>query len=164
MARIDLPAGAGPEVTRALAVAPHFAPVVMAYEDAVAKSPLDPRLHELVRYRIAQLNQCTICLGYRRDDSGVGEDLLARVADWRTVDEFTAAEKAALDFTEQFCGDSAAISDELVGELERLLPPGHVVELALVVGKYVAMGRFMQVLGLDQSCDVGQLQAAATRR
>src|SRR4051812_47947215 len=104
MARIDLPAGHGPEVARALAAAPHFAPVVMAYEEAVAQSPLDTRLHELVRYRIALLNQCTICLDYRRDGSGVREDLLARAADWRAVDEFSDAEKAALDFTEQFCG------------------------------------------------------------
>ena len=164
MARVDLPAGRGPEVARALAAAPHFAPVVTAYETAVAQSPLDPRLHELVRYRIALLNQCTICLGYRRDGSGVPESLLTRVADWRTVDDFTDAEKAALNFTERFCGDSPGISDALMHELERLLPDGHVVELALVVGKYLAMGRFMQVLGLDQSCDVGQLQAAATDR
>jgi len=28
------------------------------------------------------------------------------------------------------------------------------VDLTLVVGKYIAMGRFMQVLGLDQSCEL----------
>src|SRR3954447_7164786 len=163
MARVELPAGHGPEVARALATAPHFAGVVMAYEQAVAESPLDPRLHELVRYRIAQINQCTVCLGYRREDSGVGEDLLGKVAGWRQSDAFSATEQAALDFTEQFCGDSAAISDDLVAALERLLPPGQVVELALVVGKYLAMGRFMQVLGLDQTCSVDELRSAPVR-
>jgi alkylhydroperoxidase family enzyme len=143
--------------------APHFAGVVTSYEDAVGRSPLDPRLHELVRYRIALINQCTVCLGFRRDDSGVSEETLAQVANWRSADAFTAVERAALDFTEQFCGNSAAISDELMSELERLLPPGQVVELALVVGKYLAMGRFMQVLGLDQTCDVAELQAATRR-
>ena len=160
MARVELPAGRGPEVARALAVAPHFAGVVMAYEQAVAKSTLDPRLHELVRYRIALINQCTVCLGYRREDSGVTEALLGNVADWRRCDDFTDAEKAALDFTEQFCGDSSAIGDELVADLERLLPAGQVVELALVAGKYLAMGRFMQVLGLDQTCSVDELRSA----
>lgn len=163
MARVELPEGRGPEVVRALAVAPHFAGVVATYEDAVARSPLDPRLHELVRYRVALLNQCTVCLGYRRDGSGVSDDELARLSDWRSSPSFTPAERASLDFTEQFCGDSAAMSDELIAELKRLLPPGHVVELALVVGKYLAMGRFMQVLGLDQSCDVADLQAATGR-
>ena len=137
--------------------------MVAAYEDAVAQSPLAPRLHELVRFRVALTNQCTVCLAYRRDDSGLSEETLAEVADWRRSAAFTPAERAALDFTEQFCGDSASISDELIAQLEQQLPPGHVVELALVVGKYLAMGRFMQVLGLDQSCDVADIQAATRR-
>ena len=29
-----------------------------------------------------------------------------------------------------------------------------VVDLTLVVGKYLAMGRFSQVLGLDQACEL----------
>src|SRR3954469_9940137 len=160
MARVELPAGRGPEVARALALAPHFAGVVMAYEQAVAESTLDPRLHELVRYRIALINQCTVCLGYRREDAGVSEELLGNVGDWRQRDDFTAVEKAALDFTEQFCGESAAISDELVADLERMMPAGHLVELALVAGKYVAMGRFMQVLGLHHTCWVDELRLA----
>ena len=31
---------------------------------------------------------------------------------------------------------------------------GEIVELTLVIGKYLSMGRFMQVLGLDQSCSL----------
>ena len=153
MARIELPAGDGLEVTRALTLAPHFADVVAGYEKAVARTSLDRRLHELVRYRVAQLNQCTVCLAFRWD-SGVDEDVLAQVNDWSTSDVFSQVERSALAFTEQFCRDSAAIPDSLIAELEDLLPPGQVVELTLVVGKYVAMGRFMQVLGLDQSCDL----------
>jgi alkylhydroperoxidase family enzyme len=153
MARIDLPPGDGLEVTRALMLAPHFADVVAGYERAVGRTKLDRRLHELVRYRIAQLNQCTVCLAFRWD-SGVDEDVHAQVTNWQTSDEFSAVERAALSFTEQFCRDSAAIPDSLIAELEELLPTGQVVELTLVVGKYVAMGRFMQVLGLDQNCDL----------
>jgi alkylhydroperoxidase family enzyme len=151
MARIDLPPGDGLEVARALQLAPHFADVVAGYEKAVGRTTLDKRLHELVRYRVAQLNECTVCLAFRWD-SGVDEDALAQVADWENSDEFSGVERAALSFTEQFCRDSAAIPDSLIAELEQLLPPGQVVELTLVVGKYVAMGRFMQVLGLDQNC------------
>ena len=157
MARIDLPAGEGLEVTRALALAPQFADVVAGYEKAVARTTLDRRLHELVRYRVAQLNQCTVCLAFRWD-SGVDESVHAQVADWETSAEFTARERAALSFTEQFCRDSAAIPDSLIAELEELLGPGQVVELTLVVGKYVAMGRFMQVLGLDQNCDLSPVR------
>jgi alkylhydroperoxidase family enzyme len=161
VARVELPEGAGLEVGRALMLAPHFADVVIGYEKAVAQTTLDPRLHELVRYRVAQLNQCTVCLTFRRGDSGVGEDLLAKVARWADNNDFSTTEKAALAFTERFCGESTAISDGDVAELEALLPPGQVVELALVVGKYLAMGRFMQVLGLDQSCELDADRIAA---
>jgi alkylhydroperoxidase family enzyme len=161
MARVDLPDGAGLEVGRALMLAPHFTDVVIGYEKAVAQSTLDPRLHELVRYRVAQLNQCTVCLAFRRSDSGVGDDLLAKVAAWAGSDDFSPAEKAALAFTERFCGDSTSVSDAEIAELEALLPPGQVVELALVVGKYLAMGRFMQVLGLDQTCELDADRIAA---
>ena len=150
MARIDLPDGDGLEVARALVLAPHFVDVVVGYEKAVAASPLDPRLHELVRYRIALLNACTLCLDVRRPDSGVTEELLAAVAD--PGPEFTDLERTALRFTEMFCTDSAAIPDELVAELEAGLGTAGLVDLTLLLGKYVAMGRFMQVLGLDQAC------------
>jgi alkylhydroperoxidase family enzyme len=153
MARIELPPGDGLEVTRALMLAPHFADVVMGYEKAVGRTTLDKRLHELVRYRVAQLNECTVCLTFRWD-CGVDESVHEQVATWQSSSEFSPVERAALSFTEQFCRDSAAIPDELIAELEELLPPGQLVELTLVVGKYVAMGRFMQVLGLDQRCDL----------
>lgn len=160
MARIDLPEGDGLEVGRALVLAPHFVDVVVGYEKAVAQSGLDPRLHELVRYRIAQLNQCTVCLGFRRPDSGLDEDLLAQVATFRTSEDLTDLEKSALTFAELFCTDSAAIPDELLATLQDGLGPAGVTDLALVVGKYLAMGRFLQVLGLDQTCAIDPARLA----
>lgn len=153
MARIDLPEGDQLEVTRALQLAPHFAEVVAGYEKAVARTRLDRRLHELVRYRIAQLNQCTVCLAFRWD-SGVSEDELAVVADPVGRTRFTTAEQAAVTFAELFATDSTAISDELVATLVEQLGPAGLVDLTLVAGKYVAMGRFMQVLALDQECAI----------
>ena len=152
MARIDLPDGDGLDVVKALTLAPQFAPVVGAYEKAVDATTLDPRLHELVRYRIAQANECTLCLTLRRDGTGVTEELLAQVADLGP--DLTPAERAAVRFAGEFAGHSAAISDELVAEVEEHLGTAGAVELALVCGKYLALGRFMQVLGLDQACAV----------
>lgn len=152
MARLELPAGDGLEVGRALMLAPHFADVVVGYEKAVARTTLDPRLHELVRYRIAQLNQCTVCLGYRRPDADVTEALLSQVSAWRDSTEFSPAERAALDYAEQFSQHSAGIPDALLADLERQLGSTGLVDLTLVIGKYLVMGRFMQVLGLDQAC------------
>ncbi|MCU1592809.1 MAG: 4-carboxymuconolactone decarboxylase domain/alkylhydroperoxidase AhpD family core domain protein [Frankiales bacterium] len=159
MARIDLPAGDGLDVAKALALAPHFIDVVLGYEKAIAASPIDPRLHELVRYRVAQINQCTTCLDFRRPDSGVPEAYLAQVG--AGEGGFSDLEKAALRFTELFVTDSTAISDELLSQLEKGYGTAGLTDLALVVGKYLAMGRFMQVLGLDQACAIDPARLAA---
>jgi alkylhydroperoxidase family enzyme len=160
MARIDLPPGDGLDVGKALMAAPHFVDVVLGYEKAIAASPIDPRLHELVRYRIAGINQCATCLEFRRPDSGLDEQTLAAVADFATSELFTELEKKALRFTELFCTDSTAISDALISELEQELGTAGVTDLALVIGKYLAMGRFMQVLGLDQACRIDPARLA----
>ena len=156
MARIDLPAGEGLDVGKALMVAPHFIDVVVGYEKAIAASPIDPRLHELVRYRIALLNQCTVCLDFRRPDAlaaGLDETTLFSVDDPDSP-HLTELEKKAIRFTELFCTDSPSIPDELISDLERELGTAGITDLALIVGKYLAMGRFMQVLGLDQACRI----------
>ena len=155
MARIELPAGDGPEIVRALSLRPELAQAVAAYDQAVWNSRLDWRLHELVRMRIAQLNECTVCLSWRTPqalDAGVTEALLLGVHRAAGNDDYTAAEKVAIEYAERFCTDSAGIDDDLVSRLREHLDEGAVVELTLVIAKYLAFGRFMQVLGLDQTC------------
>ena len=154
MARIDLPEGSGLDVAKALMAAPHFVDVVVGYERAVAASPLDPTLHELVRYRIATLNQCTVCLDFRRPDSGATEEQLEAVARAQGSALFTEVQQRVLRFAELFCTDSTAITDDQIALLEGDLGTSGLADLALVVGKYLAMGRFMQVLGLDQACHI----------
>jgi AhpD family alkylhydroperoxidase len=156
VARIDLPGGEAPgtpEVVRALALRPRLAHAVAEYNDAVFASTLDWRLHELVRMRIAQINGCTVCLAWRTPQAiaaGVTDALLAGVAGYPDDAAYTDAERVALEFTERFCTDSAAIEDELLERLSKHFDAGEIVELALVIGKYLSQGRFMQVLGLDQ--------------
>jgi AhpD family alkylhydroperoxidase len=167
MARISLPDGDGPEVVRALSLRPEFARAVGSFDAVVWESSLDWRLHELVRMQVAMVNECTVCLGWRTPmaiEAGVTDELLAGVADHRNFPDFTAAERVALEYTERFCRDSARIDDELVERLRTHLADDEIVELTLVIGKYLALGRFMQVLGLDQVCnlsfdDTGQVVA-----
>jgi AhpD family alkylhydroperoxidase len=154
MARIDLPEGDQPEVVRALMMRPSLAAAVSAYNDAVFASALDWRLHELVRMRVAQINACNVCLSWRTPEAinaGVTEDLLNAVADYRDNNAFRPAERVALEFTERFCTDSAAIDDELLARLKHHFDAGEIVELTLVIGKYLSQGRFMQVLDLDEA-------------
>jgi AhpD family alkylhydroperoxidase len=155
MARIEIPPGDGPEVLRALSLRSQFEPAVNALEKAVARSQLDWRLHELVRMRVAQINQCTVCLAWRNQsafDAGVTEELLATVSDAATASGFTERERLAIEYANRFSTDSAGIDDAFMARLAASFDSGEIVDLTLVIAKYVAMGRFMQVLGLDQAC------------
>lgn len=156
--RISLPDGDQLDIVKALSLRPKLAGAVGAMNDAVFASTLDWRLHELVRMRIAQINGCTVCLAWRTPEAaaaGVTDELLTSVAGWREAGELSDSERTALEFTELFCTDSVSISDELMVRLAQHFAPGEIVELSLVIGKYLSQGRFMQVLGLDQdSCAV----------
>jgi AhpD family alkylhydroperoxidase len=172
MARIELPPGDMPEVVRALSLRPDFAKAVGTYDKAVWNSTLDWRLHELVRMRIAQINECTVCLSWRTPqaiEAGVTDELLANVHRAADVDDYTDAERAAIEYAEKFSTDSARIDDALLERLRAYFDAGAIVELTLVIAKYLAFGRFMQVLGLDQTCalhfdDTGAVVSAGEPR
>ena len=154
MARIDLPPGDAPENTRALALRPSFQAAVDQLERAVWRSQLPRRLHELVRMRVAFVNQCSVCMTWRNPTWCDDEVLLGAVDQWATAPGFTDAERVALEYAERFCVDSTGIDDDLLGRLGEHFDAGMIVDLTLVVGKYLALGRFSQVLGLDQACDL----------
>jgi alkylhydroperoxidase family enzyme len=150
--RIDIPAGEGPEVTRTLSLVPHFVPAVNALEKAVWASPLPRRLHELVRMRIAEINGCVLCMTWRND--WADEESLAAVSHHATSDRFSDAERVAIEYAGRFATDSQAIDDDLLARLRTHFSPAEIVDLTLVLGKYLALGRFMQVLDLDQACTI----------
>jgi AhpD family alkylhydroperoxidase len=156
MARIPLPDGDQLEVVRALSLRPDLAAAVGGFDAAVWNSSLDWRLHELVRMRVATINECTVCLGWRTPmavEAGVTDADLAAVTDPDDA-RFSPAERVALEYTARFCTDSARIDDDLLARLGEHFDSGEIVELTLVIAKYLAMGRFMQVLGLDQACSL----------
>jgi alkylhydroperoxidase family enzyme len=150
MPRIEIPSGDGPEVTRALSLVPHFVDAVGALEKAVWASPLPRRVHELVRMRVAEINGCVLCMTWRND--WADEASLEAVSEHATSDLFSPAEKVALEYAERFATESKDIDDTLFARLGDHFGPAEIADLTLVIGKYLAMGRFMQVLDLDQSC------------
>lgn len=149
---------AGPDARRAFMHRPAMAHAIGEFNAAVAASELPLRLHEVVRYRIAQINGCVRCSSYRLPgaaEAGATEELLAQVESWQTAGEvFTLQERAALRFVELFCFDPAAIDDGLVDELRASLGDDGVVDLSICVAKYVAIGRLITVLDLDQVCSI----------
>ncbi len=150
---------AGPDARRAFMYRPDMADVLGTFNDVVARSELDHRMHELVRYRIAIINGCTRCKTYRSPEgiaAGVTEDLLAQVEEWRGSRLFTAVERLALEFAERFCTDPQSIDDRLTEALRGELGDGGLVDLSICVAKYLAIGRLISVLDLDQACAIGE--------
>src|SRR3954453_22823307 len=114
MARIPLPDGDQLEVITALSLRPELAKAVGGFDAAVWNSSLDWRLHELVRMRVAQINECTVCLSWRTPDAvaaGVTDELLAGVNRYAEGDQYTPAERVAIEYAERYCTDSARIGD-----------------------------------------------------
>ena len=139
-------------MTRALSLVPHFVAAVNALEKAVWQSPLPRRLHELVRMRIAEINGCVLCMTWRND--WADDESLAAVSQHATSERFSDAERVALEYAERFVTDSQGIDDDLLARLAAHFSPAEIADLTLVLGKYLALGRFMQVLDLDQACAI----------
>lgn len=61
MARVKLPEGEGEEVERLFQMAPHVTTAASGLSAAVyGQSQLAPRVRELMRMRIAQINDCSV--------------------------------------------------------------------------------------------------------
>lgn len=74
-----------------------------AVREAVTSAGLDPKLAELVKIRVSQINGCAFCLRmHTRDALALGEtaDRLAVVAAWWESQYFSPEERAALALAE----------------------------------------------------------------
>ncbi|HEX3866077.1 MAG TPA: carboxymuconolactone decarboxylase family protein, partial [Gemmatimonadaceae bacterium] len=73
---------------------------------AVQKGGLDQGIRELTHMRASQINGCSSCIEgtikhAHKHGSGTIDERLLMVAAWRHSSQFTAAERAALDLTEE---------------------------------------------------------------
>lgn len=72
----------------------------------VSGQDLDKGLVELLKVRASQINGCAYCLQLHLNwarKAGVTQSRLDRVAVWREAPDFTAQERAALQWTEALC-------------------------------------------------------------
>lgn len=101
-----------------------------------AELSLDPRLAELLRLRVAQLNPCSYCLILHvavADDLGIPSDVVAHLPSWRESDLFTLSERAALEYCEGLTQYDIARFPTLHGELRSHFDEREVAEIAAVI-------------------------------
>jgi len=163
MPRVDVPAGQDPTIHVWATMAPPLTGAAAKLSDAVySKSSLSLREFEAARTRIAQINDCTICLGWRsaRDVPGfdaapdaVPEEFYTHVGD-DSWSGFSERERLAAEFAARFALDHTNMDDELWARLHAAFTDDELVDLGICVGAWMALGRFNRVFDIDGACRV----------
>lgn len=99
---------------------------------------LPDRLLELIRLKIAQINQCQVCQSSRKSDD-VSEDDIACLAD--DDGRFTASENAALSFATALAADHLSIGADEIASLREHFTEDEAVELGMFAALMVGSGR-----------------------
>jgi alkylhydroperoxidase family enzyme len=82
------------------------------------------------------------------------DELYGSVGRYYEVDEFTEREKLAIEFGERYAIDHTAIDDELFARLREHFSDTEVLELTMIAGYCVGVGRALQVLDVAVDFDV----------
>lgn len=158
MARIDIPKGEAPESHRLLALQPAMGHAMAVLATAIyEKSSLDIRLREAIRMRIAQINQCHICLNYRFPDAidaGVNEAFYEAVSHWHDSNIFNDKEKCVIEYAERFSTAHLDIDNALFTRLNEYFSASEIYEITTTIAGLLANGRILQVLNIEQSCSI----------
>jgi AhpD family alkylhydroperoxidase len=122
-----------------------------ALEEAVGKSGLEPRLLELVRTRVSQLNGCAFCLDmHQRAARTHGETAqrLDLVAGWRDAPCYDARERAAFALAEALTLVAGrGLPEEVWQDAARVLDPRELSALCFAVAAINAWNRLCVASG-----------------
>ncbi len=99
---------------------------------------LPSRLLELVRLRIAMVNDCAVCQASRKSEEVTDQDVACLEVDHAG---FSPAERAALEYAATFAEDHRLVDAAMIGELRRYFDEPEIVELAMFAALMVGSGR-----------------------
>lgn len=115
------------------------------------RGKLDSRLRELAILRVGHLAQANyewtqhVAVAKR---VGVPETQINAVPQWQDSDQFTAAEQAILQYTDEVA-DNIRVSDETFQKIKALLTEEQIVELTTVIGYYGMVSRILEALQVE---------------
>jgi AhpD family alkylhydroperoxidase len=143
-------------------VAPGAMQVMLALEQYVRRSGLEPRLLELVRLRASYLNGCAYCVDMHTKDAraaGETEQRLYAVPVWRETPFFTPRERAALAWAEAVTElGRSGVPDAVFEEVRRHFTDAELVNLTMAV---VAINGWNR-LAVSLRADVGSYRPQAS--
>jgi len=156
MARIDIPDSERPEIEAVWGLIPDLGGAVGSLSAAVYHGDrlLPARVREVARMKIAHLNGCNVCMGWRIPAlaaQGVDEELYAHVDDpaWAG---YSDGERLAIEYARRFAEDHRSIDDAFFARLRAEFSETEILELTILVADWLAFGRVTAVLDLDEAC------------
>jgi AhpD family alkylhydroperoxidase len=160
VARIDLTSDEELDIRNVWSRIAHIGGAWLSLSDTIyTQSSLSPRLRECARMRIAQINQCQMCLSVRFDSltaEGVDSEMYDHVAEYASWPGYSDRERLAVEFAERFALDHLSMTSEFWDGMHAQFTDDEIVELGIAVATWVGQGRLTQVLGLDVSCGLGR--------
>jgi alkylhydroperoxidase family enzyme len=127
---------------------------------AYQQSILPAEERELARMRIAQINDCVACSGFRAQsvlDAGpkaLASELYDNVAAYASCPGYTTRQRLAIEYAERFANDRASMDDAFFARLRGLFSDEEILDLTQCVAVFLGLGRSLTVLGVDQFCAI----------
>src|SRR5579871_2212797 len=132
MARLEIPAGEGDDAVRIWSLQPALGTAAMRLVDAAYnRSILPVRVREAARMRIAQLNQCPVCLSFRAESvkaQGLSEDFYRHVGD-----------QLAVEYAERFALDHIGIDDAFFARLAEHFTDAEILDLTICLAAFLGL-------------------------
>ena len=155
MARIEVPAGDGGDAVQVWALRPEMGRAVNRLVDTVYnRSILPARVREAARMRIAQLNDCRVCLAFRATsvkDQGVTEDFYRHVSSHPSEHAYSVQERLAIEYAQLFAVDHLSIDDAFFQKLRGEFSDAEILDLTICLGAFLGLGRMLRSLGIDET-------------
>ena len=154
MARLDIPPGEGGDAVQVWSLQPELGRAATRLVDAAYnKSILPVRVREAARIRIAQLNDCTVCLAFRADKvraQGLGEEFYCSVGS-PGEDSLSEQERLAVEYAERFAIDHTSIDDRFMERMRAHFSDPEIFDLTICVSAFLGLGRTLRALGITET-------------
>ena len=100
-------------------------------------------VREAARMRIAQLNDCTVCLAFRADSvksQGLTEEFYCHVGIHDDATSFTQQERLAMEYAERFATDHLSIDDGFVDRMRESFTDPEILDLTICLAVFLGLG------------------------
>ena len=116
--------------------APDGYQAMMALENYIGTTKINPSLREMIKIRASQINGCAYCIDMHTEDAralGETEKRIYALSAWRESPLFTDEERAVLAFTEEMAQISVkGISEETYDNMKKYFNDKSIAEIIML--------------------------------